>query len=126
MGRFLSLSLSVTALALLAACGSRQPTPVVIVPPPAAPAPVVTVPQTVVTPPVVQAAALRQGFGRIETVTAVPTASAGGTAPSAMQRLGIRMDDGSMQYVDTASAGLSAGDRIELTREGYIRRHPPS
>lgn len=124
MRKFLSLSLSVTALALLAACGGRQPTPVVILPPPAAP--VVTVPQTVTTPPVVQAAALRQGFGRIETVSAVPTASAGGTAPGAMQRLGIRMDDGSMQYVDTPSAGLSIGDRIELTREGYIRRHPPS
>jgi hypothetical protein len=115
MGKFLSLSLSVTALALLAACGSRQPTPVVIVQP-AAP--------VAAAAPVVQAPALRTGFGRIETLTAAPTASAGGTAPSAMQRIGIRMDDGSMQYVDTASAGLAAGDRIELTREGYIRRHP--
>jgi hypothetical protein len=41
-----------------------------------------------------------------------------------MQRLGIRMDDGSMQYVDTPSTGLSIGDRIELTREGFIRRIP--
>ena len=117
MGKFLSLSLSVTALALLAACGSRQP--VVIVQPAA---PVAAVPQGAA--PVVQAPTLRTGFGRIETLTAAPTASAGGTAPSAMQRIGIRMDDGSMQYVDTASAGLAAGDRIELTREGYIRRHP--
>jgi hypothetical protein len=120
MGKILSLSLSVTALALLAACGSRQPTPVVIVPPAS---PVVAVPQAAAAP-VVQAPALRTGFGRIETLTAAPTASAGGTVPSAMQRLGIRMDDGSTQYVDTASAGLSVGDRIELTREGYIRRHP--
>ena len=118
MGKFLSLSLSVTALALLAACGSRQP--VVIVQPAA---PVAAVPQAAAAP-VVQATALRTGFGRIETITGAPTASAGGTAPSAMQRLGIRMDDGSMQYVDTASAGLAVGDRVELTREGYIRRHP--
>ena len=122
MDRFLSVSFSVIALALLAACGSRQPTPVVIVPPAS---PVVAAPQ-VTTPPVVQAAALRTGFGRIETITGAPTASAGGTAPSSMQRLGIRMDDGSMQYVDTASTGLSVGDRVELTREGHIRRHPPS
>ena len=122
MGRFLSLLLSGTALALLAACGSRQPTPVVIVPQPASP--VVAVPQAAAPAPVVQAPALRTGFGRIETVTAATTASAGGTVPSTMQRLGIRMDDGSMQYVDTASTGLRVGDRVELTREGYIRRHP--
>ena len=118
MGKFLSLSLSVTALALLAACGSRQP--VVIVQPAA---PVAAVPQAAAAP-VVQATALRTGFGRIETITGAPTASAGGTAPSAMQRLGIRMDDGSMQYVDTTATGLAVRDRVELTREGYIRRHP--
>ncbi|HEX6318600.1 MAG TPA: hypothetical protein VFZ84_06975 [Burkholderiales bacterium] len=122
MGKFLTLSFSVTALALLAACGSRQPANVVVVPPAS---PVVAAPQ-VATTPVVQAPALRTGFGRIETITGAPTASAGATAPSAMQRLGIRMDDGSLQYVDTASAGLSVGDRVELTREGYIRRHPTS
>ena len=121
MGRFLTLSLSGIAIALLAACGSRQPTPVVIVPQPASQ--VVAVPQAAPTP-VVQAPALRTGFGRIETLTAATTASAGGSAPSAMQRLGIRMDDGSLQYVDTASTGLGVGDRVELTREGYIRRHP--
>jgi hypothetical protein len=93
----------------------------VVVVPPASP--VVAVPQAATTP-VVQAPALRTGFGRIETITGAPTASAGGTVPSPMQRLGIRMDDGSLQYVDTASTGLSAGDRVELTREGYIRRHP--
>jgi hypothetical protein len=124
MGRILSLSFSVIALALLAACGSRQPQPVVIVPP-AAP-PVVNVPQTVTTPPVVQTAVLRPGFGRIETIAPAPSASAGGTAPGAMHRLGIRMDDSSMQLVDTPSMGLSVGDRVELTREGYIRRLPPS
>jgi hypothetical protein len=51
-------------------------------------------------------------------------ASAGGTAASSMQRLNIRMDDGSMQVVDTPSQGLSIGDRVELTRDGFIRRIP--
>jgi hypothetical protein len=36
------------------------------------------------------------------------------------------MDDGSMQVVDTPSTGLSIGDRVELTRDGFIRRHPQS
>jgi hypothetical protein len=122
------LPLSVVALALLAGCGSRQP--VVVVPP----APVVTTPPaTATTPPaatvpvVASAPALRPGFGRIESMTPVQTAaSAGGTAPTSMQRLGVRMEDGSMQVLDTAAPGFVIGDRVELTREGHIRRHPPS
>jgi hypothetical protein len=35
----------------------------------------------------------------------------------------MRMDDGSMQYFDTEAAGLAAGDRIEITKEGNMR-HP--
>jgi hypothetical protein len=65
-------------------------------------------------------------MGRIESIAPATTASAGGTAPASMQRLNIRMDDGTMQVVDTPSTGLSIGDRVELTREGYIRRHPQS
>lgn len=124
MVKLLPISLSLAALASLAACGSRQPTPVVVVPP----APVVTTAPaaaTPATPVVAPAAALRPGFGRIESMAPVATAaSAGGTAPTSMQRLNIRMDDGSMQVIDTPSAGFSIGDRVELTREGYIRRHP--
>lgn len=118
MGRILPLSLLALPL-LLAACGSRQP--VVVVPPAT---PVVTVPQGAASAPIVQAVSVRPGYGRIENISAAPTASAGGTVPGGMQRLHIRMDDGSMQFVDTASTGLAVGDRIELTREGYIRRHP--
>jgi hypothetical protein len=137
MGKFLPISLSLTALAFLAACGSDPvppaPAPVVIVPPPAVvttpppPPTVVTVPPapTVVTAPPPTAAAVpsaRPGFGRIETLTVLPTASAGGTAASSMQRLNIKMEDGTMQWVDTTATGLAAGDRIEITREGYLRR----
>lgn len=121
MSRFLFLPLSAVALAVLAACGGRQPAPVVVVPP----APVVNAPPANANPPIASPiASIRPGFGRIESMTPVSTASAGGTAPTSMQRLGIRMDDGTMQVVDTASPALSIGDRVELTREGFIRRHP--
>jgi len=124
MGKFLPLSLSLSVLALLAGCGSDpvQPSPVVILPAPQ----VIAAPPATQSPAVVQTVALRTGFGRIQTLTAAPTASAGGSAPSAMQRLGIRMDDGTMQYVDTTATGLTVGDRVEITGEGYIRRHPQS
>ena len=138
MGKFLALSaLSVVAAALIAGCGGKQPAPVVVVPPQQ---PVVVPPQqpastTVVVPPSATAAAapapavahgvqLRPGMGRIESMGPAPSASAGGTSLGAMHRLNIRMDDGSMQLVDTTSSGLAVGDRVELTREGFIRRIP--
>lgn len=124
MGKFLPLSLSLAVLGLLAGCGSDpvQPAPVVIVPPPQ----VIAAPPAAQSPAVVQTVALRPGFGRIESLTGAPTASAGATTPGSMHRLGIRMEDGTMQYVDTTATGLAVGDRVELTREGYIRRHPQS
>ena len=123
MSKSLFLPLSIVGLALLSACGGRQPAPVVVVPP----APVVTSPpaNTSAAPAVVQSVALRPGMGRIENMGPATTASAGGSTAPAMQRLNIRMDDGTMQVVDTPSSGLSIGDRVELTREGWIRRHPP-
>jgi hypothetical protein len=61
-------------------------------------------------------------MGRIEQLMPTPTAvAAGGTAPSGNQRAGIRMDDGTFQYVDTAAPNLRVGDRVEITRDGYIR-----
>jgi hypothetical protein len=142
MSKFLFVPLSVAAVAVLAACGGRQPAPIVVVPPQQ---PVVMPPQqpavtTVVAPPVaaapapaasappapavVHAVQLRPGMGRIESMGPAPSPSAGGTAASAMHRLNVRMDDGSMQVVDTPSTGLAVGDRVELTREGFIRRIP--
>jgi hypothetical protein len=123
MSKYLFLPLSVVGVALLAACGSRQPTPIVVMPS----APVATTAPAATAPVVSPAAALRPGFGRIESMAPVSTAaSAGGTVSSSMQRLNLRMDDGSMQVVDTPSTGLSIGDRVELTREGFIRRIPQS
>jgi hypothetical protein len=121
----IALPLALTALALVAACAHRaQP----------APAPVVVIPQqqpAVVAAPsapavvVAQPTALRAGSGRIESMLAVPSSSgAGSTAPNAMRRLGVKMDDGTMQYVDSDAPNLSIGERVSLTSDGYIRSAP--
>jgi hypothetical protein len=134
MTKFLILPLSIVGVALLAACASKQPAPIVVVPPanPNPPATVVTAPGSttapVATPAVPVASAvtqIRPGFGRIESMSPAPAASGGATASTTnMNRLRIKMDDGSMQVIDTPSTGLSNGDRVELTREGFIRRIP--
>jgi hypothetical protein len=116
MSRF-AIPFALTAVALVAACAHRvvvvpqqPPTTVVAAPPPAN--------------VVVQPTALRPGFGRIETLAAVPTTSgAGSTAPGAMRRLGIKMEDGTMQYVDSDSPN-AIGERVQLTGDGYIRPAP--
>ena len=126
--------LSSITLAILAGCATESgitsaPAPVVVAPAPAsyvvAPAGTVVVPQaaagTIVVAPA--AIALRAGFGRIESILAVPTAAAGGTAPNATKRIVMKMDDGSVQYFETQAAGLAVGDRIEITKDGTMR-HP--
>lgn len=133
MSKFLIFPVSVAAAALLSACAHREPAPIVVVPP--APAPstnVVTSPGSAAAKPAAPsvpvasaAAQLRPGFGKIESMSPVAaTASSGSSSPSAMNRLNVRMDDGTAQLLDTPSAGLQVGDRVELTREGYIRRIP--
>ena len=121
-----AIPLSVIALAVLAACATEAPVrpapaPVVITP---TQAPVVVTPAPAASAPVVVAqptpTAIRPGFGRIESVAAVPPSAAAGGA--SMRRFGIKMEDGTVQYVDTAAPGYALGDRIELTRDGYIRR----
>jgi len=132
-------SLSPLALLLLAACSTYEPVtpapaPVAVTPapavvaPPAPPATVAVVPQpgagqTVIVPPTPPA--LRAGIGRVESIIPVPqtSASAGGTAPGPLNRLGIRMADGTLQYVDTAAASIAVGDRVELTADRHLR-HP--
>jgi hypothetical protein len=127
--------LSSIAAAILAGCATDSaitsaPAPVVVAPAAApyvlAPAGTVVVPQAspagmVVVAPA--AAPLRVGLGRIESILAVPSAAAGGTAPRSTKRIVMRMDDGSVQYFDTQAAGLAVGDRIEITKDGTMR-HP--
>ncbi len=127
MKRF-AVAVSPIALAMLVAgCGSDpvQPAPVVVTP---APSPtIVTAPAatgTVVAPApavVVASAPLRAGSGRVESVSALPPSAAAGGGSA--RRVGIKMDDGTMQYVDTPAQWISLGDRVELTTDGQIRRN---
>jgi hypothetical protein len=118
----LAIPFALTAVALLAACAHRaDPAPVVVVPQ-QQPA-VVAAPST---PTVVmaQTAQLRPGNGRVESISSVPTAAgAGGSSNSNMRRLTVKMEDGTVQYVDTDSP-QSIGDRVQLTGDGYIRPAP--
>jgi hypothetical protein len=126
--------LSSIAVAILAGCATESritsaPAPVVVAPaaaPVPAPAGMVVVPQASAAGMVVvapAAAPLRAGLGRIESILAIPTASAGGTASNSTKRIVMRMDDGSVQYFDTQAAALAVGDRIEITKDGTMR-HP--
>ena len=125
--------LSAITLAVLAGCATESgitsaPAPAVVAPAQpgyvVAPAGTVVAPQAsagtmVVTP---LAVALRAGFGRIESIQAVPSAAAGGTSKPST-RVVMRMDDGSTQYFDTQAAGMAVGDRVEITANGTMR-HP--
>ena len=139
----LAFTLSVVT-AVLAGCATEHkvapaPAPVVVQPAPTAAA--VIVPQqnppaaAVVVPPaapgsvvIAPAAAqpLRAGTGRIESLLDIPaSAAAGSSVPNANKRVGIRMDDGSLQYVDTAASGLAVSDRVAITSDGNMRHPAP-
>jgi hypothetical protein len=126
------LALAPLALAVLAACATHDrvtpaSAPVVVAPPPPpavvtpAPGSAVVVPQpaaggsAVVVPPA--PAPLRAGTGLIDSITPVPNTS--------NKRVGIRMADNSMQYFDTAASGMSVGERVEITPDGYMKRPAP-
>jgi hypothetical protein len=44
---------------------------------------------------------------------------------SSNKRVGVRMADNSIQYLDTSAAGISVGDRVEITTDGYMKRPAP-
>ena len=133
--------LSTIALAILAGCATESgitpapaPAPVAAAPAPAAPTPayVVAPAGTVIVPQAgpagtagaaPAAVALRSGFGRIESMQAVPSPAAGATAANSTRRIVMRMDDGSVQYFDTQAADVKVGDRLEITKNGTMR-HP--
>jgi len=80
--------------------------------------------QTAPTVAASQPAQLKAGFGRVETISAVPqSAGAGSTSVGDSRRLGVRMEDGTFQYVDTPAGNVRVGDRVQFTSDGYIR-HP--
>ena len=142
----LALPLSAIAVAILAGCAAESrvapaPAPVVVQPaapaaavvtPPAAPtasAPTVIVPSAGTAPVVVASPApqaLRAGTGRIEQIINLPaSAAAGSSVPGATKRITIRMDDGSAQYLDTAAADISVGERVSLTNDGTMKYPAP-
>ncbi len=133
--------LSAIAVAAFAGCASTTesgitsaPAPVVAAPAAAAPAaPTYSVGATGTTGVVPQARAsttvvapaavgLRAGSGRIESILILPSAAAGGSAPSSNKRVTMRMDDGTAQYFNT-SAAVNLGDRVEITSNGTMK-HP--
>lgn len=68
----------------------------------------------------------KAGTGIVQTWAAAPSPAAGASGrvdPSGggMLRLGIKMDDGTVQYVDSSAAGINMGERIELTSDGRIK-----
>jgi hypothetical protein len=70
---------------------------------------------------------LRAGWGRIESILAIPSSGAGSTASgptnTATNRITAKMDDGSKQYFDTQAQGLAVGNRIEITHDLVLLRH---
>lgn len=123
------LVVSAIALGALAGCATEDrvtpaPAPVVVNPPPST---VVVPPQSSTVAPgavvVAPAAApLVAGYGRVETIVPIPAAAAGGTVPSNQKRVGIRMENGVIQYLDTDATGLSVGDRVQITTDGFMKR----
>ena len=68
----------------------------------------------------------RGGMGRVESLTVVPNnagfAAADGRQHVSVWRIGVRMDDGTLQVMDAPASGLSLGNRIRITNEGNIAR----
>ena len=144
--RKFTLPLSAITLAILAGCAAESrvapaPAPVVVQPQPAAAAvvtapatttaaaPTVVVPAAGTAPVVVATPApqpLRAGTGAISQIINLPaSAAAGSSVPGATKRITIRMDDGSLQYLDTAATDLSIGERVSLTNDGTMKYPAP-
>jgi hypothetical protein len=122
--------LSILAIALLSACSS---------PGPSSPASAGTQPAPIATQElpyragsgVVQSANPAPGMASAGASTsakpAAPSASASAASPAApptsgLQRLGIKMDDGRMQYVDTSSRDFPVGTRVQLSESFEIKK----
>lgn len=126
-----SVPASLIAVATLAACGgasnyervSAAPTVTMVTPQPVVTYPGVIYPGGVAVVPaggvvVTTTAVLRPGFGRIESMATVIDTNG---AVTGMRRLILRMDDGSVQVVDTRGPNIALGERVEITSERYIR-----
>ena len=117
------------ALAVIAGCATEDkatpaPPPVVIAPQQPAPVVVAPAPSSGTAVIVPSPNALVAGVGVVDSVTSAPaSAAAGGTAGSSTKRVGVRMANNTIQYLDTRAVGLNVGDRVEITQDGMLR-HP--
>jgi hypothetical protein len=133
----LCLTMSLAAAATLAACGGYEPVtpaPTAVITNPTVPvvvAPAVQPGVAVVQPgTVVQGATvgqggvvvpqLRAGLARVDSITPLASTTPSETPAPPLRRLGLRMDDGTMQFVDTR-ANVFVGDRVEITNDAHIR-----
>ena len=126
----ITLPVTLAVAASLAACAVYEPVtpapqaavvttqPVVVAPAPATvPGTVTVAPGTATTTAVVPA--LRPGLGRVDSISPVASTGSGGNVATQQNRLGVRMDDGTMQYLDTR-ANPAVGERVEITSNGQI------
>jgi hypothetical protein len=96
------------------------------------PPPPVAVKNTTVPAATASSSAWKPGAGVIQTISLAPaassdSASAGGTAPSAVTGMGpyrmtLRMDDGSVQTLVVDNRAFLVGDRVEVSPEGRMTR----
>jgi hypothetical protein len=109
------IAISIIAAAGLGACSTRTPAPQ----------------QSAATPPTPKVATnvhpYTPGQGTVTAVMPTPgsaaaggSAATGGSAP--LQRLEVKMDNGTVQYVDVASNDFTKGSRIVLTEDKLIRK----
>ena len=77
-------------------------------------------------PSVAVAPAVRAGIIEAISLTSLPTAaSAGGTLPavtSGPYRVALRMDDGTVQIIQTYSRAFLVGDRVQIMPDGKLNR----
>ena len=66
---------------------------------------------------------LRPGTGVVQAVMPQPVmASPSASSSEPMQRLEVKMSDGKVQYIDTKSAGIMKGDRVQVGADGIMRK----
>ncbi|HEV3009127.1 MAG TPA: hypothetical protein VGX52_08855 [Burkholderiales bacterium] len=64
----------------------------------------------------------KAGNGVVQSVSAAPVMAGAGSSAEPLQRLEIKMDNGSIQYVDTTSREFTRGTRVTLTEDRLIKR----
>jgi hypothetical protein len=64
----------------------------------------------------------KAGNGVVQSVSAAPVMAGAGSSGEPLQRLEIKMDNGSIQYVDTPSREFTKGTRVTLTEDKLIKR----